>query len=110
MHVPVKDEQGRIRMLHVTMETVYLQTDRNGELVFYTERGKYTLIRRMEDWAYLLESETDDFLRVDRGAIVNLRKPWQFAPELRVLKYRDERNMIHIPVSEKKVADLKARM
>lgn len=110
MHVPVKDEQGHIRLIYVTTETVYMQTDRNGELVFHTERGKYTLIRTMEDWAYLLESETDDFLRVDRGTIVNLRKSWQFVPDLRVLKLRDNRKTIFIPVSENKVADLKARM
>jgi len=110
MHVPVKDEQGHIRLLHVTMETVYLQSGRNGELIFHTERGKYTLLRRMEDWANLLASEMDDFLRVDRGTIVNLRRPWQFASGLRVLELIGDCGVIRIPVSEKKVAELKARM
>ncbi len=110
MHVPVKDEQGHIRLLHVMIETVFLQIDRNGDLVFHTERGKYTLIRRLEDWASWLEAETADFLRVDRGTIVNLRKPWQFAPDLRVLELRDDHGGIRIPVSEKIVAALKTRM
>jgi len=110
MQVPVKDEQGHIRLLHVTMETVYLQTECKGELVFHTEHGTYTLIRRMEDWAYLLESETDDFLRVDRGTIVNLRIPWQFDHELRVLELQHDRGMIRIPVSERKVSEIKDRI
>ena len=110
MYVPVKDEQGQCCLIHATKEVLYLQIDRDRGLVFYTERGKYTLIRRMEDWASLLKAETTDFLRVDRGTIVNLRKPWQFSPELRVLTLRDDRGVIRIPVSERKVAALKARM
>lgn len=105
MHVPVKDRQGHIRLLHVSEETIFLQIDRNGELVFHTTIGEFPLIRRVEEWAVLLADT--DFLRVDRGTIVNFNKHWLFAPELRVLRYRDDQRLLQIPISEKSIAKIK---
>jgi len=109
MQVPVKDEQGHVRLLHVTEEAVYLQAGRNGGLIFYTEHGAYTLIRKVEDWASWLETMGADFMQVDRGTIVNLQKPWEFSSELRVLELQGDRDKILIPVSERKVAKLRER-
>lgn len=106
MQVPVKDEHGQIRLLHLTGEVIYLQTNRSGGIDFFTECGKYTLIRRMEDWEAWLDARTSGFLRVDRGTIVNLQKQWQYSPELRALKLQVGTNCIHVPVTEQKVAQL----
>lgn len=89
---------------------MYLQVDRNGGLIFYTERGAYTLIRKVEDWASLLETMSANFMQVDRGTIVNLQKPWDFSSILRVLELQGDYNKILIPVSERKVAKLKEKM
>lgn len=97
MHIPVKDAKGNIQMLHVFHDTVFMQTNGSGNLLFHTDHGAYQSIRRVEEWTSLLY--TAGFLRVDRGTIVNLNKVWLFDSELRALKSQGINNSIVIPVS-----------
>ena len=106
MQVPVKNEHDQIQLLDLIEEAIYLQTDRSGGINIFTDYGIFTLIRRIGDWVALLDSSASMFLRVDRGTIVNLQKPWQYSPELRVLKLIADSKSIHIPVSEQKITQL----
>ena len=49
MFVPVREERGNIRMLNVPEESIYVQVDRSGGLIFHTAKEDLPLIRRMED-------------------------------------------------------------
>ncbi|MBW7452874.1 LytTR family transcriptional regulator DNA-binding domain-containing protein [Paenibacillus sepulcri] len=104
MYIPVKDAEGNIQLLHVSQDTLFMQTDQSGNLLFHTDHGAYQSIRRVEEWASLLHKV--GFLRVDRGTIVNLNKAWLFDSTLRVLKPLGMIGSIVIPVSGKSVDKL----
>ncbi|MBW7456518.1 LytTR family transcriptional regulator [Paenibacillus sepulcri] len=106
MHVPVKDVYGNLRFIHISRDTVFLQTDPGGNLLFHGNQEVYRSIRSVEEWASLLSRA--GFLRVDRGTIVNLNKGWLFDPKLRVLKPQSMKDdSILIPVAGKLIPELK---
>ncbi|WP_027085818.1 LytTR family transcriptional regulator DNA-binding domain-containing protein [Cohnella panacarvi] len=108
MRILVKDTLGHIQWLQVSEETDYVQINSSGEILFYTEFGVFSLIRRIGEWASLLEAE--GFLRVDRGTIINLKKAWLFDPEFRVLRLHSVQSKVHIPIAERSLVNLKEAM
>lgn len=78
---------------------LFLQTNGQGELYFYTYEEKYRAVSMLKDWGQLLQRE--GFMQVDRGTIVNTKKIEYMDPILRVVRIPLLDGAATIPFTEK---------
>lgn len=109
MILPLFDSHGNFKMINLSEEVLYLQTNGYGRLQFYTERSEYTAAQSVGEWADVLRGER--FLRIDRGTIVNLNKISGFDSLLRVIEMRTANGgFVAIPVAEPMMKRLKMEL
>ncbi len=97
MNLLLIDSKGKPRVMNVH-DILYLQTNGFGGLYFYSFDERFKPISTLLDWCTFLQSE--GFLQLDRGTMVNVRKISSYDPTLRVVTIPNHNGNIIIPFTE----------
>ncbi|MFC5404428.1 LytTR family DNA-binding domain-containing protein [Cohnella soli] len=90
------NDQGQCRLLDVK-EIVYMQTDGAGDLTIYSYDEKFRTISSAQDFAEYLREV--DFVRTDRGTLVNMRRVETYDPAHNVLRLRTKEGEVLVPAA-----------